>query len=163
RLAHGDGYAGLEQAAPFHSIIVAAAAPRVPEGLARQLAAGGRMVLPLSAANGGQRLVLIERNGRGYRESGPGPGRFVPREAGKAVVARIEPRAIESRPLDAPPQKPQPKETSTEFMWPAKGKILAGFAEPRSKGIDIDGRPGDPIVAAAAGRVTYIGSGIPGL
>ena len=84
-------------------------------------------------------------------------------QEGKAVVGRIEPRAIESRPLDAPPQKPQPKEASTEFMWPAKGKILAGFAEPRSKGIDIDGRPGDPIVAAAAGRVTYIGSGIPGL
>jgi len=28
-LAHGDGYGGLEQAAPFHSIIIAAAAPRV--------------------------------------------------------------------------------------------------------------------------------------
>jgi len=50
-----------------------------------------------------------------------------------------------------------------EFIWPAKGKVLAGFAEPRSKGIDIDGKLGDPIVAAAAGRVTYIGSGIPGL
>ena len=84
RLAHGDGYAGLEQAAPFHSIIVAAAAPRVPEALARQLAAGGRMILPLSAANGGQRLVLIERTGRGYRESELDPVRFVPMEAGKA-------------------------------------------------------------------------------
>ena len=30
RLAHGDGYAGLEKAAPFQSIIVAAAAPRMP-------------------------------------------------------------------------------------------------------------------------------------
>ncbi len=50
-----------------------------------------------------------------------------------------------------------------EFIWPAKGKILAAFAEPRSKGIDIDGKLGDPVVAAAAGRVTYIGSGIPGL
>ncbi|TMH73235.1 MAG: LysM peptidoglycan-binding domain-containing protein [Betaproteobacteria bacterium] len=80
---------------------------------------------------------------------------------------------VESRPLDAPapvvklPPKEPSKEPETvqnaEFMWPAKGKILAGFAEPRSKGIDIDGRPGDPIVAAAAGRVTYIGSGIPGL
>ena len=84
RLVHGDGYAGLEQAAPFHSIIVAAAAPRVPEALVRQLAAGGRMILPLSAANGGQRLVLIERNGRGFRESELDPVRFVPMEAGKA-------------------------------------------------------------------------------
>ena len=80
---------------------------------------------------------------------------------------------IESRPLDTPapvvksPAREPPKEPETaqgtEFMWPAKGKILAGFAEPRSKGIDIDGRLGDPVVAAAAGRVTYIGSGIPGL
>src|ERR671923_836276 len=56
RLAHGDGYAGLEQAAPFHSVIVAAAAPRVPEALVRQLASGGRMILPLEQASGGQRL-----------------------------------------------------------------------------------------------------------
>jgi protein-L-isoaspartate(D-aspartate) O-methyltransferase len=84
RLAHGDGYAGLEQAAPFHSIVVAAAAPRVPEALLRQLAPGGRMILPLSAPAGGQRLVLIERNGRAFRESELDPVRFVPMEAGKA-------------------------------------------------------------------------------
>ena len=51
----------------------------------------------------------------------------------------------------------------TDFIWPAKGKVIAGFAEPRSMGIDIEGKMGDPVVAAAAGRVTYIGSGIPGL
>ena len=50
-----------------------------------------------------------------------------------------------------------------DFIWPVKGKVLAGFAEPRSKGIDIEGKIGDPVVAAAAGRVTYIGTGIPGL
>jgi lipoprotein NlpD len=60
--------------------------------------------------------------------------------------------------------KEQPKDADAiAFIWPAKGKVIAGFAEPRSKGIDIDGKIGDPIVAAAAGRVTYIGSGIPGL
>ena len=84
RLAHGDGYAGLEQAAPFHSIVVAAAAPRVPEALTRQLAPGGKMILPLSAAQGEQRLVLIERNGRALRESELDPVRFVPMEVGKA-------------------------------------------------------------------------------
>ena len=41
--------------------------------------------------------------------------------------------------------------------------MLAGFAEPRRKGIDIDGKLGDPVAAAAAGRVTYVGNGIPGL
>jgi lipoprotein NlpD len=58
---------------------------------------------------------------------------------------------------------PVAKDTGSDFIWPAKGKILAKFAEPRSKGIDIDGRPGDPVLAAAPGRVTYTGSGIPGL
>ena len=88
RLAHGDGYAGLEQAAPFHSIVVAAAAPRVPEALVSQLAVGGRMILPLAGNSGEkrgeQRLVLIERSARGLRESELDPVRFVPMEAGKA-------------------------------------------------------------------------------
>jgi protein-L-isoaspartate(D-aspartate) O-methyltransferase len=84
RLAHGDGYAGLEQAAPFHSIVVAAAAPRVPEALVQQLAAGGRMILPLASSSGEQRLLLIERRGRGFKESGLDAVRFVPMEAGKA-------------------------------------------------------------------------------
>ena len=84
RLAHGDGYAGLEKAAPFQSIIVAAAAPRVPETLLRQLASGGRMILPLKANGGAQRLVLFERSGRGFLESALDPVRFVPMEVGRA-------------------------------------------------------------------------------
>jgi protein-L-isoaspartate(D-aspartate) O-methyltransferase len=84
RLAHGDGYAGLEKAAPFQSIVVAAAAPRVPDTLLHQLAPGGRMIVPLKANGGAQRLVLFERNGRGYLESELDPVRFVPMEVGKA-------------------------------------------------------------------------------
>jgi protein-L-isoaspartate(D-aspartate) O-methyltransferase len=83
RLAHGDGYAGLEAAAPFQSIIVAAAAPRVPDALLRQLAPGGRMVLPLRFG-GSQRLKLVERSRRGFLESELDAVRFVPMEAGKA-------------------------------------------------------------------------------
>jgi len=85
RLAHGDGYAGLEKAAPFQAIVVAAAARDVPEALLRQLAPGGRMVLPLHSGNGtAQRLVLIERSGRGFVEAELDAVRFVPMEAGKA-------------------------------------------------------------------------------
>jgi protein-L-isoaspartate(D-aspartate) O-methyltransferase len=87
RLAHGDGHAGLEKAAPFHSIIVAAAARGVPDALLRQLAPGGRMVLPLAQfgkCGGAQRLLLVERNGRGFIESQLDAVRFVPMEAGKA-------------------------------------------------------------------------------
>ena len=94
----------------------------------------------------------------------------------KETVARVEPRPAPT-PTPAPAAKPeakpearvQPKADSKadaegiSFIWPAKGKVIAGFADPRSKGIDIDGKVGDPVVAAAAGRVTYIGNGIPGL
>jgi protein-L-isoaspartate(D-aspartate) O-methyltransferase len=83
RLAHGDGYAGLEKAAPFQCIIVAAAARQVPEALLRQLAPGGRMILPLHEG-ARQRLVLFERSGRGFMESELDPVRFVPMEMGKA-------------------------------------------------------------------------------
>jgi protein-L-isoaspartate(D-aspartate) O-methyltransferase len=85
RLVHGDGYGGLEKAAPFQAIVVAAAAPVMPEALLRQLAPGGRMVLPLrDGANGAQRLVLVERSGRGFVETELDTVRFVPMEAGKA-------------------------------------------------------------------------------
>jgi len=84
RLAHADGAAGLQAAAPFDAILMAAAARRIPEALRQQLAPGGRMILPLHGANGGQRLVLIERSRRGFRESELDAVHFVPLEAGKA-------------------------------------------------------------------------------
>ena len=85
RLAHGDGYAGLEKAAPFDAILIAAAARRVPEALLRQLSPAGRMILPLHTPNGSaQRLVLIERSGRGFIESELDAVRFVPLQTGKA-------------------------------------------------------------------------------
>jgi protein-L-isoaspartate(D-aspartate) O-methyltransferase len=83
RLTHGDGYAGLEKVAPFDAIIVAAAAPCMPQGLLRQLGADGRMILPL-VRDGAQRLVRVERKGARFVESELEAVRFVPMEAGKA-------------------------------------------------------------------------------
>ena len=90
-------------------------------------------------------------------------------EVGKPrIIGRVESRPLGEVPPKAeakaePRAEPKPQVSSAEFIWPVKGKVLAGFAEPRSKGIDIDGKPGDPVVAAAAGRVTYTGTGFPGL
>lgn len=50
---------------------------------------------------------------------------------------------------------------AVDWIWPAKGKVLAPFTE-ASKGIDIAGRKGAPVVAAAAGRVVYAGQGLRG-
>jgi len=49
------------------------------------------------------------------------------------------------------------------FIWPAQGPVLATFDEARnSKGVSIGGRIGDPVLAAADGRVVYAGAGLRG-
>lgn len=48
------------------------------------------------------------------------------------------------------------------FIWPASGTLLAGFDEVRNKGYDIGGKAGDPVLAAADGRVVYAGAGLRG-
>lgn len=45
------------------------------------------------------------------------------------------------------------------FIWPASGPVIQGFSEPRSMGVSIAGKPGDPVVAAADGRVIFSGPG----
>jgi protein-L-isoaspartate(D-aspartate) O-methyltransferase len=59
RLVFGDGYLGVPSAAPFDSIIVAAAAPEVPRALLEQLAVGGRLVIPIGQSQ--QVLQVIDR------------------------------------------------------------------------------------------------------
>ena len=76
RLKHADGNLGLPEAAPFDTIIVAAAAARVPGPLLQQLALGGKMLLPLGA--GEQFLLLVERRAEGYVETRLDSVRFVP-------------------------------------------------------------------------------------
>ena len=76
RLKHADGTAGLPEAAPFDTIIVAAAAGHVPDALVEQLAIGGRLLLPLGV--GEQFLCMIERSVRGLVQSRLDPVRFVP-------------------------------------------------------------------------------------
>lgn len=48
------------------------------------------------------------------------------------------------------------------WIWPADGAVLALFDEARTKGMLIGGNAGDPVVAAADGRVVYSGSGLRG-
>lgn len=48
------------------------------------------------------------------------------------------------------------------WQWPAAGPVLRGFDEAQSKGVVIGGRAGDPVLAAADGRVAYAGSGLRG-
>ncbi|MBV9891665.1 MAG: protein-L-isoaspartate(D-aspartate) O-methyltransferase [Rhizobacter sp.] len=75
----GDGSTGRPSGAPYHAIVVAAAAPRVPDALRAQLALGGRLVIPVAADHGAQRLVVVERHGNAdWEEEDLGGVMFVP-------------------------------------------------------------------------------------
>lgn len=88
----GDGSLGWPAEAPYDAILVAAASPVVPKPLLRQLAEGGRLVLPLDVGQvpaealralpeppgGGQVLVRITRQGGQYYAEPLGAALFVP-------------------------------------------------------------------------------------
>jgi lipoprotein NlpD len=67
---------------------------------------------------------------------------------------------------------PPPRESSGDtargpangdWIWPAKGKLLVNFNGTTSKGIDIAGKRGQPVLASAAGRVIFSGTGVRGM
>ena len=82
RLAHGDGSADLGEALAVDAILVTAGATHVPTALLKYLKPGGRMVLPLTSTEKGergvQRLTVIESSGAGMREQVFDAVRFVP-------------------------------------------------------------------------------------
>jgi protein-L-isoaspartate(D-aspartate) O-methyltransferase len=81
----GDGYLGWPEHAPFDGIVVAAAAPRIPQALVDQLRPGGKMVIPVGADYGVQYLVLVtKRADGGIDERRVLPVRFVPLVPGSA-------------------------------------------------------------------------------
>ena len=75
------------------------------------------------------------------------------------AVASARPDAGKSG--DKAPDIAASAEETPVFIWPAEGKIVGNFEEGK-KGIDIAGRSGQAVVAAAAGKVMYAGSGIRG-
>jgi lipoprotein NlpD len=48
------------------------------------------------------------------------------------------------------------------WIWPNNGKIIGTFSEGASKGVDIAGKAGDPVLAAGEGKVVYSGTGLRG-
>ena len=73
----GDGTLGMPELAPFEAILVAAAAPAIPQPLFVQLAEGGRMIVPVGDAEH-QELQLIEKRGKSVRTTTLEGCRFVP-------------------------------------------------------------------------------------
>ena len=83
--------------------------------------------------------------------------------AGQAAAAAAS-AAPASAPASAAPAAPAAPagEDEVAFIWPGAGVVIAGFDEAKNKGLDIGGKAGDPVVAAADGRVVYAGAGLRG-
>ena len=73
----GDGTLGWNAYAPYDAIIVSAASPEVPQPLLRQLADGGKLVIPLGDRDY-QTLTLIQKEGDDFSRTSLGDVRFVP-------------------------------------------------------------------------------------
>jgi lipoprotein NlpD len=78
----------------------------------------------------------------------------------KAEVAHTQPPAAQTRTESRPVEPAAGGELN--WTWPSSGKVIAAYVEGGNKGIDIEGRVGEPVSAAEAGKVTYAGSGIRG-
>ena len=89
--------------------------------------------------------------------------------AGTPTAAASAPRGTALAPVAiAPPSNNVPAVSAGEddlpWGWPTSGAaiVLAGFDEQRNKGLDLAGKPGDPVLASADGRVVYAGAGLRG-
>jgi lipoprotein NlpD len=79
--------------------------------------------------------------------------------------AMLQPKP--SLPPVVPPPAPvpdadKPAPAEQVWLWPANGQVIGTFDEAANKGLDIAGKPGDPIIASAGGKVVYSGSGLRG-
>ncbi len=79
--------------------------------------------------------------------------------------ASVPPAGPAAPPVAAPVPAPSGQaanDDGVDWGWPASGKVIAGFVEGSNKGIDIAAKVGDPVLAAAAGKVVYAGTGLRG-
>lgn len=78
------------------------------------------------------------------------------------VVAQPLPSATPAPAAAAPAVAAKPAEEGVSFIWPAEGSVLAGFDDVKNKGVDIGGKAGQAVLAAADGRVVYAGAAVRG-
>lgn len=89
---------------------------------------------------------------------------FAPGSTSNQAKASTTASRTAAAPKSAPATPRKPVGPPIAWVWPASGDVVARFGDPSSigKGIDIGGRVGDEVRAAAAGRVVYTGSGLIG-
>ena len=100
------------------------------------------------------------------------PGSAAPATATPPLAAASRPASAPVAPVATAPVAPPPPPVAASpaltgdedvgWIWPAQGTLLGGFDDAKNKGLDIGGRAGDAVIAAADGRVVYSGAGLRG-
>ena len=100
------------------------------------------------------------------------PGSPAPATATPPLAAASRPASAPAAPVASAPVAPPPPpvvasppltgDEDVGWIWPAQGALLGGFDDAKNKGLDIGGRAGDAVIAAADGRVVYSGAGLRG-
>lgn len=85
-----------------------------------------------------------------------------PLDSKPPVAAASAPAGAASTAVAAAPATAAPDDDTLAWGWPVAQSVSAGFDEQRNKGLDFAGKPGDPVLAVADGRVVYAGSGLRG-
>jgi len=85
-----------------------------------------------------------------------------PLDSKPPVAAASAPAGSASTPAATAAPSASSDEETLAWGWPVSQPVSAGFDEQRNKGLDFAGKPGDPVLAVADGRVVYAGSGLRG-
>ena len=106
----------------------------------------------------------------GAVETRPLDGRPATAASAAPMAAATEPTSAAAASSAKPPVPGAPAPTvpgrdpdeNLSWAWPSSGPVAAGFDEAKTRGLAITGKAGDPVLAAADGRVVYAGSGLRG-
>ena len=133
-----------------------------PEATATASANGGvSSTKPIAAPSIQARPIDPKASASSSAASGAKPG--VSAASGASSTASGSPAVAPSAEPPKDPVAKDPREADEpNWQWPANGPTLGGFEEGKRKGLVIGGKVGDPVFAAADGRVVYAGSGLRG-
>jgi lipoprotein NlpD len=140
-----------------------APAPAAPVVRTEPVRPSGVQVKPLVSPGSAEKSASAKEPPDGGRRPSAEPQRPEGRMAGSGGRPEIRPESsgtgVAESSEAAPPAPKAEAKPESSFIWPARGKVIQSFSEPRNMGIAIAGNPGDPVQAVADGRVIFSGPG----